>query len=104
MAGLLIEPMVSDDNSGHIGVMAGRPCRPDADTKMLWQAVLPGVPFPVCGDPDSPAEVAAESVAAPAESDGAAKPQAESGLSPPALERPAGDFCEAKLTDQQSET
>jgi hypothetical protein len=29
--------------------MAGRPCNPDSDLKRLWQALLPGTPFPQCG-------------------------------------------------------
>ena len=29
--------------------MPQRPCKPDADMKRLWQALLPGTPMPVCG-------------------------------------------------------
>jgi hypothetical protein len=29
--------------------MTGRPCKPDADFKRLWQILLPGTPVPVCG-------------------------------------------------------
>jgi hypothetical protein len=29
--------------------MANRPCNPDADTKRLWQMLMPGVAMPSCG-------------------------------------------------------
>jgi hypothetical protein len=29
--------------------MATRPCQPSADTKGLWQLLLPQTPFPACG-------------------------------------------------------
>jgi hypothetical protein len=29
--------------------MANRPCKPDADTKRLWQMLMPGVAMPSCG-------------------------------------------------------
>jgi hypothetical protein len=29
--------------------MANRPCKPDADTKRLWQMLMPGVAMPPCG-------------------------------------------------------
>ena len=32
--------------------MPHRPCKPDADMKRLWQALLPGTPMPVCGTAD----------------------------------------------------
>jgi hypothetical protein len=38
--------------------MANRPCKPDADTKRLWQMLMPGVPMPACGvgqEPDQEA-------------------------------------------------
>jgi hypothetical protein len=28
--------------------MASRPCKPDADTKRLWQTLLPDTPMPAC--------------------------------------------------------
>ena len=33
--------------------MANRPCKPDADMKRLWQLLLPGTSFPVCGTDDA---------------------------------------------------
>jgi hypothetical protein len=29
--------------------MANRPCKPDADTKRLWQMLMPGIAMPSCG-------------------------------------------------------
>jgi hypothetical protein len=29
--------------------MANRPCKPDADTKRLWQMLMPGTSMPSCG-------------------------------------------------------
>jgi hypothetical protein len=29
--------------------MPNRPCKPDADLKRIWQALLPGVAMPACG-------------------------------------------------------
>lgn len=33
----------------YIRIMANRPCKPDADTKRLWQMLMPGTPMPACG-------------------------------------------------------
>jgi hypothetical protein len=58
--------------SSYICAMAGRPCKPDADLKQLWQVLLPNTPFPACGVPeklDSAADHAARNEA------GDAKPQ-----------------------------
>jgi hypothetical protein len=35
--------------------MASRPCNPDADTKRLWQMLMPGTPMPACGIADDKA-------------------------------------------------
>jgi hypothetical protein len=32
-----------------MATMANRPCKPDADTKRLWQMLMPGVAMPSCG-------------------------------------------------------
>jgi len=45
--------------------MTGRPCKPDADFKRLWQRLLPGTPFPACGMPDEPGAGAAGTVGPP---------------------------------------
>jgi hypothetical protein len=33
--------------------MIGRPCKPDADLKRLWQMLMPGTHFPACGMPEN---------------------------------------------------
>jgi hypothetical protein len=44
--------------------MTSRPCNPDADTRRLWQLLMPGTPMPSCGTggnkapDDEPAEPA----------------------------------------------
>jgi len=37
------------DACGHSRVMTGRPCKPSADVKRIWQLLLPDTPFPACG-------------------------------------------------------
>jgi hypothetical protein len=32
-----------------MGMMVGRPCKPDADFQRLWRFLLPGTGFPACG-------------------------------------------------------
>jgi hypothetical protein len=34
-------------------IMAGRPCKPDADFERLWRFLLPGTRFPACGVPEN---------------------------------------------------
>ena len=33
--------------------MTGRPCKPSADVKHIWQLLLPDTPFPPCGTQDN---------------------------------------------------
>jgi hypothetical protein len=33
--------------------MTGRPCKPSADVKRIWQLLLPDTPFPACGTQDN---------------------------------------------------
>jgi hypothetical protein len=35
-------------------MMAGRPCKPDADFERLWRLLLPDTRFPACGVPEVP--------------------------------------------------
>jgi hypothetical protein len=45
--------------------MADRPCKPDADFKRLWRAMLPGTPFPACGMPPDADAASRQSIEAP---------------------------------------
>jgi hypothetical protein len=29
--------------------MHNRPCKPNADLKLIWRTLMPGTPFPACG-------------------------------------------------------
>jgi hypothetical protein len=42
-------PLARRPKAAHIRRMASRPCKPSADLKQLWRALLPGTPFPACG-------------------------------------------------------
>jgi len=44
-----IEPLARSTIIVHILSMVGRPCKPNADLKWIWQTLLPGVPLPACG-------------------------------------------------------
>jgi hypothetical protein len=35
--------------------MINRPCRTDADLKLIWQLLLPGTPVPACDAPENSA-------------------------------------------------
>jgi hypothetical protein len=48
--------------------MANRPCKPDADTKRLWQMLMPGVAMPSCGIADE-ADAGENDKAAPSSRD-----------------------------------
>jgi hypothetical protein len=37
----------------YMWMMAGRPCKPDADFKRLWRLLLPSTRFPACGVSES---------------------------------------------------
>ena len=63
--------------SAYISWMANRPCNPDADTRRLWQMLMPGTPMPSCGIAEGEA----------ASNDNAAANTPESGKDGP----PAGD-------------
>jgi hypothetical protein len=54
--------------------MPTRPCNPDADTKRLWQTLLPGMPLPACGTAEDDKPYTAE----------------DSGLDKEALKKPIG--------------
>jgi hypothetical protein len=55
--------MARPEAFAHIPAMADRPCKPDADLKRLWRALLPGTPFPACGAPEVSDAVADEGLA-----------------------------------------
>jgi hypothetical protein len=44
--------------------MAGRPCKPSADVKHIWQLLLPDTPFPACGTQEKAGADADENPAA----------------------------------------
>jgi len=48
-------------------MMAGRPCRPDADFERLWRLLLPGTPFPACGTPESSDAAASDNMGHPSD-------------------------------------
>ena len=48
-------------------MMAGRPCRPDADFKQLWRLMLPGTRFPMCGTPEGSDADASDNVRHPSD-------------------------------------
>jgi hypothetical protein len=51
-------PFARSRPSFYMGAMTGRPCKPDADLKKLWQLLLPGTSFPACGVPEKSAAAA----------------------------------------------
>jgi hypothetical protein len=57
--------------------MAGRPCRPDADFKRLWQLLLPGTQFPACGVPESADTDVSDGGGLPPDRPDNAEPQSE---------------------------
>ena len=58
-------------------MMAGRPCRPDADFKQLWRLMLPGTRFPACGTPESSDAAASDNVGHPSDRPDNAEPHTE---------------------------
>jgi hypothetical protein len=55
-------PLVQHMVCGHTQTMAGRPCKPDADLKWIWQTLLRGTPLPVCGVTEDSHAAALETV------------------------------------------
>jgi hypothetical protein len=50
--------------------MAGRPCKPDADLKWIWQMLLRGTPLPGCGVTEDPHAATLETVRPATQSSG----------------------------------
>ena len=49
----------------YMWMMAGRPCKPDADFERLWRLMLPGTRFPACGTPERSDAAASDNVGLP---------------------------------------
>jgi len=48
-------------------IMAGRPCKPDADFERLWRFLLPGTRFPACGTSENADAGASDNVGLPSD-------------------------------------
>jgi hypothetical protein len=49
----------------YMWMVAGRPCKPDADFERLWRFLLPGTRFPACGTSESSDAAASDNVGLP---------------------------------------
>jgi hypothetical protein len=58
-------------------MMAGRPCRPDADFERLWRLLLPGTRFPVCGTPENSNAAASGNASLPPKRPDGTEPHSE---------------------------
>jgi len=65
-----------------MGMMAGRPCKPDADFERLWRFLLPGTRFPACGTSESADAAASDSGGLPSDRPDNAESPTEKDKSP----------------------
>jgi hypothetical protein len=66
-------------------MMAGRPCKPDADFERLWRFLLPGTRFPACGVAEDAEAAASDSGDPPSDRPDNAKSHTERAKAPDAM-------------------